>query len=63
MPVQAGDLDSGESAPGSSCWKTFAVVNAAGVVAKPELIQYTWGPLELSNALHFKYLLCFALFP
>lgn len=31
----------GSLSPGSSCWKTFAVVYAAGVVAKPELIQYT----------------------
>ena len=49
--------------PGSSRWKTFAVVCAAGVFAEPEFLQYTWDPLGLSNVSSSEYLLCFALFP
>lgn len=52
----------GTLSPGSARSKTSAVVCAAGVVAKPGLLQCTWEPLELSHVFHlyiYSILLCF----
>ena len=44
--------------PGSSRWKAFAVVYAAGVFAKPELLQYTWHPVMFHLLRNYSVLPC-----